>query len=98
MQQGDGNDFLPPDPAALGATTSDGGNEPARGSASATVTAHTERLMALPGVVVVGETRDATGQPAVLVGVKTSRALAKVPTQIDGVPVVTQVVGEIDAQ
>lgn len=96
---GDGHDFLPPDIGALTgeptATTSDDA-EPTQ--ASSALDMHRDRLMGLSGVVAVGETLDATGRDAILIGVKTARNLAKLPRDIDGVPIVTQVMGEIKAQ
>lgn len=98
MQNGDSDAFLPPDPDALVAVPVENEDGPAQTPASAAVAAHTDALMKLAGVIMVGETLDVVGRPAVLIGVKTARALAKLPTEIDGVPVVTQVIGEVDAQ
>jgi len=95
---GDSHDFLPPDinaltdqPAAISADA-----QPTR--ASRVLDAQRDRLMALSGVVAVGETLDATGREAILIGVKTARSLARLPREVDGVPVVSQVIGEVDAQ
>jgi hypothetical protein len=86
--------FLPPDPAALGsagpAAQDDSG-------VAAVLARQTDALMARSGVVMVGETRDAQGRPAILVGVRTSRDIARLPREIDGVPVVLQVVGDVVA-
>lgn len=94
--------FLPPDPAALAAeraTPATPGDEPpATSAAGETLIAHHDALMNRPGVVMIGETLDALGRPAIVIGVRTAGDLGGLPSTIDGVPVVTQVIGEVDAQ
>jgi hypothetical protein len=89
----DNGEFLPPDPAALVAETQVAGEDEPVPELSPAV----EALMQTPGVVMTGETLDARGNKAILVGVKTKRDLAKVPAEIDGLPVVTQVIGDVVA-
>lgn len=93
----DDQEFLPPDIEALS-----GGpmvqEQELTTPASKVLKEHHDELMGMPGVVTIGETRDVVGRPAIMIGVKTARNLSKLPREIDGVPVVTQVTGEIDAQ
>jgi hypothetical protein len=56
-----------------------------------------DRLMAIEGVVMVGEGQDEIGGPAIIVGVKRSDHLRRVPRSVGGVPVVGTVIGEVDA-
>ena len=65
------------------------------GPAFAAKARHTERLLAIPGVVgtAVGLTRD--GRPAVKIF--TARQTAGLPQNLDGVPVVVEMTGEIVA-
>ena len=72
------------------------GGDAQGGTGALTADAH-DRLMALPGVVMVGEGQDETGGQAIIVGVKRSDQLRHVPTAIGGVKVVAQVIGEVDA-
>jgi hypothetical protein len=58
---------------------------------------HTDRLMAMEGVVTVGQGQDEIGRDCITVGVKTARYLDKIPKTIDGVSVCATVVGEVDA-
>jgi len=90
--------FLPPDPHALSGTQEITSSTSEASLAGTTLIERHDILMALPGVVMLGETIDATGRPAILIGVKSARNLAKLPQSIDGIPVVTQVIGEVDAQ
>jgi hypothetical protein len=94
--QGDG-EFLPPDLGALGAQI-ERPAEDNESAVSAVLAQHHDALMARSGVVMLGETLDAVGRPAILIGVKTRKGLARLPEQLDGVPVVIQVIGEVDAQ
>jgi hypothetical protein len=61
---------------------------------------HEARLMSLPGVVSVGIGRDPQGNPAVIVGMDSPRAetQAQIPTQLDGYPLLIQIVGPLKAQ
>jgi hypothetical protein len=76
-------------------------SEPDRSSGTSTVAVvlakHHDALMARPGVVMVGETLNATGKSAIIIGVKTRADLRGLPQQIDGVPVIWQVIGDVDA-
>ena len=59
------------------------------------------RLLARPGVVSVGIGKDAAGRPAIIVGIKESKeALAPkvIPEDIEGYPVIVEVVGQVRAQ
>ncbi|MEQ1930888.1 MAG: hypothetical protein ABL957_10185 [Parvularculaceae bacterium] len=92
------NQFLPPDPQALRA--SGGGAEP-QGTpprAAEALQKHHDALMGREGVVMIGETMDEVGRPAILIGVKTRKHLRNLPKDIDGVPVVAEVIGDVDAQ
>jgi hypothetical protein len=98
---GDEEAWDPPDLAALGVDPSteppetplDHGGSPA----GLALARHHDALMARAGVVMVGETLDATGAPAVLIGVRSARDIGRLPTSLDGVPVVAQVVGDVVA-
>jgi hypothetical protein len=57
---------------------------------------HERILMAIKGVEGVGVGQDATGNPAITVYLRHSGV--KVPREVEGFPVVTQVTGVIDAQ
>lgn len=61
---------------------------------------HENRLMALPGVVSVGIGRDREGNPAVIVGLDGPRSetQARIPPQLEGYPIVIQILGPIKAQ
>ena len=57
----------------------------------------TSRLMAIPGVRSVGETRGAIGESAIEIGVVSASVVRALPKSIDGVEVVTRVVGDVEA-
>jgi hypothetical protein len=61
---------------------------------------HEARLMSLPGVVSVGIGRDPQGNPAVIVGMDSPRAetQAQIAPQLDGYPLLIQIVGPLKAQ
>jgi hypothetical protein len=61
---------------------------------------HEARLMSLPGVVSVGIGRDPQGNPAVIVGLDSPRSetRARIPPQLDGYPLIIQIVGPLKAQ
>ena len=61
---------------------------------------HEARLMSLPGVVSVGIGRDPQGNPAVIVGLDSPRSetQARIPAQLDGYPLLIQIVGPLKAQ
>ena len=61
---------------------------------------HEAKLMSLPGVVSVGIGLDPGGRPAVIVGLDKSRpeVEAQIPSQLEGHPLVIQILGPIKAQ
>ena len=63
-------------------------------------TKHAERLMALPGVVSVGIGKNASGDPAIIVGLDKQRPQteSQIPDTLDDFPVVIQISGKIKAQ
>jgi hypothetical protein len=89
--------FLPPDPSMLEANQESQGAEPTASPVGDTLASRREMLMHRPGVVMVGETIDVRGRAAILIGVRTPGDLTDLPTEIDGIPIVTQVIGEVDA-
>jgi hypothetical protein len=58
---------------------------------------HEARLMAIPGVKSIGEGSGSTGEPAIEVGLAHAGAARLVPHKLEGIEVVTRVVGEVDA-
>ena len=56
------------------------------------------RLLAIPGVVSVGIGTGPPGGEALVVGVSDAGVAARLPRQIEGVPLVITVTGPIDAQ
>jgi len=58
---------------------------------------HEARLMAIPGVKSVGEGRGPLGEPAIEVGIAHPGVAQAVPPTLDGVELVTRVVGEVEA-
>ncbi|TVR79551.1 MAG: hypothetical protein EA405_12495 [Rhodospirillales bacterium] len=108
MQDGDAH-FQVPSIEQLVAEQETGRGEPARqppeegaeNSASdvAEVLArHQDALFARAGVTMTGEGIDVSGRPAIVIGVRSSADLAGLPTEIEGIPVVAQVIGEISVQ
>lgn len=95
------DDWELPDPGALadpGGTRRTGRAGPAGQSAAARVLAERQdELMQRPGVTMVGESIDAAGKSAILIGVRTSADLAALPREVEGVPVIGTVTGEVDA-
>ena len=59
--------------------------------------AHHDALLNRPGVVMLGTTLDMHGLPSILIGVKAKRDLTGLPNQLDNIPVVTQVIGDVKA-
>ncbi len=53
--------------------------------------------MAIPGVRSVGETSGSTGGNAIEIGVTAAAVVRSLPKTIDGVEVVTRVVGDVEA-
>ena len=91
-------DFVPPDPSALQMESGVSQTPmPNNTPAGRVLQAHHDALMKLPGVVMIAEGQDVIGNPAIIIGVKAANHLRGLPASIDGVPVVAQVIGEIDA-
>jgi len=61
---------------------------------------HEAKLMSLPGVVSVGIGLEPGGRPAVIVGLDKSRpeVQAQIPSQLEGHPLIIQILGPIKAQ
>ncbi len=61
---------------------------------------HEAKLMSLPGVVSVGIGLDPSGRPAVIVGLDKYRpdVQAQIPSQLEGHPLIVQILGPIKAQ
>jgi hypothetical protein len=61
--------------------------------------AHTPELMAIPGVVGTAESRTSDGRPCILVmlGKASPELRAKLPSELEGWPVVVEVTGEFHA-
>lgn len=99
---GDEEAWVPPDLSALGvdpaAEVFQLPDEAGPTAAGVALARHHDALMSRSGVVMVGETLDSVGAPAVLIGVRTARDLGRLPTTLDGVAVVAQVIGDVDAQ
>jgi hypothetical protein len=89
--------FLPPDPSVLGVNMSTHVVAPDTTQVDVVLAAHHDALMNRPGVVMLGTTLDMHGLPAILIGVKAKRDLTGLPNQLDNIPVVTQVIGEVKA-
>ena len=89
--------FLPPDPSVLGDNMSTQVVAPDTTQVDVVLAAHHDALMNHPGVVMLGTTLDMHGLPAILIGVKAKRDLTGLPNQLDNIPVVTQVIGDVKA-
>lgn len=92
-------DFAHPDFDALANETAAVGaaSDSAPSGAGAALAAHHDRLLAMTGVVMVGEGADEIGGPAIVVGVLRPDQLASLPESLDGVPVRGSVIGPVDA-
>jgi hypothetical protein len=66
------------------------------GSVAEVLRKHTEELMAIEGVVMVGQGKDKIGRDCIIVGVKAAQYLDKIPKMIEGVPVHATVIGEVE--
>ncbi len=55
------------------------------------------RLLAIPGVTSVGLGIGLAGEEAVVIGVLDAGVAAQLPSEIEGLPVVVNVTGEVDA-
>jgi len=89
--------FLPPDPSVLGVNMSTQVVPRDTTQVDVVLAAHHDALMNRPGVVMLGTTLDMHGLPAILIGVKAKRDLTGLPNQLDNIPVVTQVIGDVKA-
>ena len=58
---------------------------------------HEDRLLAIDGVEMIGTGRGPIGDPVILLYLRDASVRAKVPQEIDGYPVETEVTGEFDA-
>jgi hypothetical protein len=58
---------------------------------------HEARLMASPGVKSVGEGRGPVGDPVIEVGIAHEGVAKSLPRTLDGIELVTRVVGEVEA-
>jgi hypothetical protein len=68
------------------------------GRAQDVLAAHEAELLAMRGVVSVGVGFGPAGREALLVGVVDAGVAARLPAEMDGVPVIVTVTGEVDAQ
>jgi hypothetical protein len=93
----DPSGFDLPDPARLQGEALPAA-EATASAAGGALARHHDRLMRLPGVVMLGEGQDASGAPAIVIGVRAAGDLARLPAAIDGVPVVGLVTGEVSIQ
>ena len=61
---------------------------------------HANRLLDEPGVVSVGLGLDAEGKPAIIVGIDSPHpeTQAQLPRSLEGYPVITQIIGKVEAQ
>lgn len=93
----DNDEFLPPDLEHLSVEVTEHAQH-VDGDVSQALAAHHDNLMGRAGVVMLGETVDATGSPAIVIGVRAHKNMSRLPREIDGVPVVVQVVGDVEIQ
>lgn len=97
----DDQDWAMPDPASLSTrgsrATAEAGRDADSGDAARVLEQERDRLMRLQGVTMVGETRDALGRSAIMIGVRSAADQRAIPEAIDGIPVVIVVTGEVDA-
>jgi len=70
----------------------------ARGPVEQVVARESARLLAIPGVTSVGIGHGPTGGEAISIGVVDAGVAANLPYEIDGVPVMVTVTGEVEAQ
>lgn len=77
-----------PDPSAILAP-------PPSAFESAPMDLGAETLMALPGVVMVGETLGPGGKPAYLIGLQNESFRAAIPASIAGRAVLIEIIGEV---
>lgn len=70
---------------------------PPGGAAEALLASDGPRLLAIPGVISVGICTGRPGEEALAVGVLDAQVAARLPDQINGVPLVITVTGPVDA-
>ncbi|WP_313624752.1 hypothetical protein [Achromobacter sp.] len=70
----------------------------ASGKVESLLASEESRLLATPGVVSVGVTTGRPGEEALAVGVTDANVAARLPREINGVPLVITVTGPVDAQ
>jgi len=84
--------------AEQGRTEPEAAEQEPTSAVSAVLARHHDALIARKDVTMLGEGLDVAGRPAIVIGVKTTAGLRGLPKDLDGVPVVTQITGEITAQ
>lgn len=89
--------FSVPDPDALQSEAAAAQSAKADDRINVVLASSRDALMQIKGVVMVGEGQDEVGQPAILVGVKDQHSLQSIPKTVDGIRIVTTVIGEVDA-
>jgi hypothetical protein len=101
MQEQSQSDFAIPDVDALESDTLAPNAPEAPSGAVSQVSAVLERqrdaLMAIEGVVMVGQGQDEVGRDAIVIGVKQHHHLRTLPQSVEGVRAVGVVIGEVDA-
>ena len=84
-----------------GSSSGEVNDDPASGAPASKVGGvlqkHEQRLLGIAGVKGVGETLGPLGEPAIVVYLTHAGVARSLPSTLDGLPVVTQVVGEVDA-
>ena len=58
---------------------------------------HEDELLSMPSVTGVGLAQNAVGDDAIIIYLRHGSAASNLPKQIEGIDVVTEVTGEIDA-
>lgn len=58
---------------------------------------HEAQLLGIEGVTGVGVGKNTTGDDAIIVYLRDASSAARIPSRIEGLPVLTEVTGEIDA-
>jgi hypothetical protein len=86
---------IPPDEG--GDRSAEQGQDLPLSAVGATIQWYVARLMKIPGVRSVGEGFGRAGDPAIEVGIAHPEVAQSLPSTLDGIEVVTRVVGEVDA-
>lgn len=87
-----------PDYSGSGAVEYNPASAEARSPIEALLASEEPRLLSIPGVVSVGVAAGGAGGQVLLVGVTDAEVAARLPREIQGVPLIISVTGEIDAQ